>query len=993
MMGEGARARAWSLLAVVACCAFGFLGWRVWSSGGVRVGVPRSGGVVASRSVALGLGSLVVPGVQLLDGEQQALDAERAQRSSAVAFVARERSRTEFEGLGSVAVARVVRDAFPAVVEHSAAAPLPLPAGSHVVRYITPSAAQVALPGGKHAVVESDGVIARKVAPGRFLPLDLSLKRSGTRYVPAFSSVGVSIPERSTSGVALTGSGVSLTPADARGVALSGSRGVEDGAVVLYANTEIDTDTLVRPTERGFDLDAVLRSGASPRTLYFRVGMPGGAHLRRVPGGNLVHVLRGQAMVASIAAPYARDAAGAVVPVSMGVVGSDLLSVSVAMPSAGDEVQYPVVVDPEISEIDERVTSVKLPTNWRFETNPTSGSKFTSSGWTGESGLTVDATGQYASQEAGMLIYPLRPGTEAWIEKFSVETTTNLSGTSAVATVQLENASKQVENEEIFNTNFRRTSFGVQGKCRNEKSECSSRERGSAGNAARYALRATGAGSGASAVTERAFVYIDQEKGAELSYDSTHEYVDGGQRNVLYGGGGAWLGPNSGAFEIHAKDPGIGISYFGISGGGWGENSPILENGECVGAQCNPEFNKGFSYNSKMGNGEDELEATACDAAELPAECALVWPEKIKVDATLPYNLKLTGLPTGNEFSDDVKYTLGAEATDGKQPTPSSGIKSLALLLDGREVGNANGSCGPGECTAKAEWGLGFEAYGAGQHTLTLIATSNDGNVETDNVTITVRHASPIALGPGSVTPVTGEYGLTASDVTIGAPPSALTVRRAYTSRRPNGGASGPLGSPWTMSVGKEESLVIAPDGNVELVASSGQATAFKKSRSEGGKVEFESPKSDSNITLEGKEHESGKGVTEYFLRNVAQGTATKFTQPGGGGLQATPPTYVSSFGSEGSGTAQFKGPGGVAVDAKGDLWVVDQGNGRLEEFNERAEYLKTVATKGSGDDELLMPSGIAIDSKGNLWVADAETVASRSSTKKANFLPLLVTV
>jgi hypothetical protein len=48
---------------------------------------------------------------------------------------------------------------------------------------------------------------------------------------------------------------VSLTPLGAQGVSLGGSEGAVDGASVLYANTQTDADTLVKPTTSGFEMD------------------------------------------------------------------------------------------------------------------------------------------------------------------------------------------------------------------------------------------------------------------------------------------------------------------------------------------------------------------------------------------------------------------------------------------------------------------------------------------------------------------------------------------------------------------------------------------------------------------------------------------------------------------------------------------------------------------------------------------------------------------
>ncbi len=81
---------------------------------------------------------------------------------------------------------------------------------------------------------------------------------------------------------------------------------------------------------------------------------------------------------------------------------------------------------------------------------------------------------------------------------------------------------------------------------------------------------------------------------------------------------------------------------------------------------------------------------------------------------------------------------------------------------------------------------------------------------------------------------------------------------------------------------------------------------------------------------------------------------------------------YSSSFGTSGTGNGQFAHPAGIALDAKGDLWVADENNNRVEEFNEKGEYLTKFGATGTGNGQFSRPTDIAIDSKGDLWVTDA---------------------
>jgi hypothetical protein len=98
---------------------------------------------------------------------------------------------------------------------------------------------------------------------------------------------------------------------------------------VLYANTQTDEDTLVKPTTMGFSIDAMLRSIESPRELYYRVEMPSGARLLQGGRGAPVRIVSDGMMLGWVMPPTAVDAAGASVPVTMSVVSGDLLSLSV----------------------------------------------------------------------------------------------------------------------------------------------------------------------------------------------------------------------------------------------------------------------------------------------------------------------------------------------------------------------------------------------------------------------------------------------------------------------------------------------------------------------------------------------------------------------------------------------------------------------------------------------------------------------------------------
>lgn len=82
-------------------------------------------------------------------------------------------------------------------------------------------------------------------------------------------------------------------------------------------------------------------------------------------------------------------------------------------------------------------------------------------------------------------------------------------------------------------------------------------------------------------------------------------------------------------------------------------------------------------------------------------------------------------------------------------------------------------------------------------------------------------------------------------------------------------------------------------------------------------------------------------------------------------------PTYVSSFGEPGSGLGQFNGAYGIATDANGHLWVADNANGRIQEFNENGEPLSQF--------EAPEPYAVASDHGSSLWIGDYYTLSKYS--------------
>src|SRR6266516_3712455 len=81
--------------------------------------------------------------------------------------------------------------------------------------------------------------------------------------------------------------------------------------------------------------------------------------------------------------------------------------------------------------------------------------------------------------------------------------------------------------------------------------------------------------------------------------------------------------------------------------------------------------------------------------------------------------------------------------------------------------------------------------------------------------------------------------------------------------------------------------------------------------------------------------------------------------------------TFLTTGGSYGSGNGQFSNPIGVATDGSGNVYVADFGNNRIQKFDASGTFVTTWGSSGSGNGEFQYPFGVATDGSGNVYVAD----------------------
>jgi sugar lactone lactonase YvrE len=299
-------------------------------------------------------------------------------------------------------------------------------------------------------------------------------------------------------------------------------------------------------------------------------------------------------------------------------------------------------------------------------------------------------------------------------------------------------------------------------------------------------------------------------------------------------------------------------------------------------------------------------------------------------------------------------------------------VISTEIAVDGKAVYSAAASCLAGACSASPGWMLESGGYSAGKHTVAVTVTDGVGNRATKTLSITLNpdHSAPSLSLSGSLTEQatlgtklpTYTLGLKASDGTSESPQSGV----ASTAIKVDGkvvSEAAPGCATQNCSVSREWTL-----DSSEYAA--GQHTVEVTATDEAG---LQATKSllinlhpAPRFTLAGSITEQASlGTTRprYHLKVSATGEAGH--EPG------APMSDVASFGSEGSGNGQFQHPGDVAIDAKGNVWVADTYNSRIEEFTANGEFIRKFGSEGSGNGQLSGPAALAIDAKSNVWVAD----------------------
>jgi len=115
------------------------------------------------------------------------------------------------------------------------------------------------------------------------------------------------------------------------------------------------------------------------------------------------------------------------------------------------------------------------------------------------------------------------------------------------------------------------------------------------------------------------------------------------------------------------------------------------------------------------------------------------------------------------------------------------------------------------------------------------------------------------------------------------------------------------------------------------------------------------------------------------YVADTFNNRIQKFTSSG---------TFLAKWDSFGSGDGQFgSNPHGIGVDANGNFYVADTGNHRIQKFDSNGTFLTKWGSFGSGDGQFNQPIGAAFDSSGNVYVVDHVNHRIQKFTSNGTFL------
>jgi YD repeat-containing protein len=899
--------------------------------------------------------------------------------------------------------------------------------------------------GGDTQLLETSIPVRVEDDEGDLSKVDVSLEPTPEGFETANALADVTIPAAADEAVQVGETGLAISQAGADPA--SEARPVGDKNV-FYPEVHPETDLLVAPTATGVELFDQLRSAESPEELRFHLDLPEGAQLQSQDGGGaLVRVSDGGDAIAQVRPPTAIDAQGSEVPVSMEVEGS---SVVLHVDHKEGEFAYPILVDPIVEDWVNggwyTGWNLKgLGDAWTPYANNAEVRERTwciHTCWGSTYGLYVSTVPNvfYGPEQYAHWVYST-PNNASYISHFWISPFfRNDNGCTSAQPHDYDGIWTGTTWEELH-TNDAKTGTSSMTGYGGGRAVVIGLSTGPPGVWI-SCWRDIVAGGVAVWLDDEAVPQLfsmDLSKmpggwiGANQSFTIQSVYKDSGLgvRHVTIAPEGAAIiqdqvGNCTGLYG--ARCPTEWTDNWQLSPASFdeGEKKAKISAEDPTGKTSTT-----YEWTTKIDRTPPNVTLSGQFGQALAEAGSGEQQGEGGPELTLPvFNVK-------------VEATDGSNATNAQK---RSGVKSIEVFVDGTLKKTWTQTATEPSRPMTQTYPLALIDLAAGIHKLKVVTKDQVEQPRTIEKEFEYTPATgmkddyamqhfPLPDGEDhsdeeanhgpelAVNLMNGNVVFHERDVHVEGVGADLDLERFYNSQLPTA-ANTEWGDGWTLAQTPEldpqdTGGSPAPD-EAELVDASGALDDGIKLPAEAGKEEFDAALQ-GTLTKEGSGYaltdESGR--TESTIAFDANGQAQELrTEPGasvdyayeGGELaeiavedpkgqlgapptppsvptSTTTPSYVSAFGSSGTGSGQFNHPADVALTANGNLWVVDTTNNRIEQFTASGQFVSKVGSTGSGNGQFNRPTAIAINAKGSILVTDATNKRVQVFSEKGEFV------
>jgi Domain of unknown function (DUF6531) len=620
---------------------------------------------------------------------------------------------------------------------------------------------------GDHAALVADGeggsqlvefpIPIRNEHPGEEAkPVDLSLKESEDGFVSETPAADLRLPD-SLGGEIEIGEELAISSLPGSGEVEATRFGDKD---LFLGNTDTDTDTFIAPLTHSVEVFEQLRSPKSPERFRFGLSLPEGAKLRPDGHGGAEIVDSSEKRVAFVPTPFAVDAQGTDVPVSMEVEGDAIV---IDIPHRSLDIAYPALLDPQL-----------VTEEWYWNGGNTFGLGYW--GWQEtadyENGTwcvgTCWGSGLYARSKGSYYTY----GANTWGQwVYTAPNSTAFISRTIFWTLHgnVHNCPTYQPHGYVGIYNVNSASYSSLGIYSPPSFYATSFDTGWAGG---YGTRLAVVGIGTATAQSQLACGHDFYVGGATIYQGDPEKPS---VDFVTGMPGGWItDPAAFTLTTRGSDPGLGVRKITLTSDGQLEMKREVGCTGTAASRCPATRSEEFNLShSSFQEGKRSASITVEDVTT--EKSTYSWNtnvDRTKPEVTLSGQLAQATNEGGSEeqppgSGDELSlpvYKLQIKATDGS-PSPDSakrsGVRKIEVLLDGAKLQEWEQPCSD-SCSMEKSYDLELNNITtAGQHTLEVIATDYVGKkrerkIEFEYIPATgmkdeyVMHYFPLPDGQGN---------------------------------------------------------------------------------------------------------------------------------------------------------------------------------------------------------------------------------------------------